>query len=117
MYIFQESEADIEDFMQQKLEADEGVSTLPDYWLKSNGLFNIFLHDYFPLQPTDDKVRWQKVLYTKIGGVERTNVDQHHVLERILSMAKVMHGLHMVGTSFSLKRTCNVIMTRMAPVP
>ncbi|XP_048731868.2 ryanodine receptor-like isoform X6 [Ostrea edulis] len=65
-----ESEADIEDFMQQKLEADEG--------------------------PTDDKVRWQKVLYTKIGGVERTNVDQHHVLERILSMAKVMHGLHMI---------------------
>ena len=48
------------------------------------------------LQPTDEKVRWQKVLYTKIGGVERTNADQHHVLTKILSMAKVMHGLHMV---------------------
>lgn len=58
----------------------------------------------FLFQPTDEKVQWQKVLYTKIGGVERTNVDQHHVLSKILSMAKVMHGLHMVticSSSFS----------------
>ncbi|KAK3094056.1 hypothetical protein FSP39_023525 [Pinctada imbricata] len=65
-----ESEADIEDFLLKSLEAEEG--------------------------PTDEKVKWQKVLYTKIGGVKGLEQDQKHVIERILAMAKVMHGLHTV---------------------
>ena len=51
-------------------------------------------------QPIDDKVRWQKVLYRKIGDSKTSGMpqlSQARVIERIISMAKVMHGLHMVG--------------------
>ncbi|XP_071161899.1 ryanodine receptor-like [Mytilus edulis] len=65
-----ESEADIEDFLLKSLEVEEG--------------------------PTDEAVKWQKVLYRKIGGSTDMQLDQCKVIDRILSMAKVMHGLHTV---------------------
>lgn len=52
------------------------------------------------LQPIDDKVLWQKVLYRKIGDSKTSGMSQlsqARVIERIISMAKVMHGLHMVS--------------------
>ncbi|KAK3736855.1 hypothetical protein RRG08_000604 [Elysia crispata] len=68
-----DAEADIEDFLTQNLGVDEG--------------------------PIDEKVQWQKVLYRKIGDTKTsstTQLTQVKVIERIISMAKVMHGLHMV---------------------
>ncbi|XP_053408017.1 ryanodine receptor-like isoform X6 [Mercenaria mercenaria] len=63
-------DADLEDFLMKTLEAEEG--------------------------PIDDKIKWQKVLYHKIGSGTSSNLDQQRVMDRIISMAKVMHGLHMV---------------------
>ncbi|XP_070180339.1 ryanodine receptor-like isoform X4 [Littorina saxatilis] len=58
------------------------------------------LHSLTTLEgPIDDKVRWQKVLYRKIGDSKTpgtTQLSQKRIIERIISMAKVMHGLHMV---------------------
>ncbi|GFO35387.1 ryanodine receptor [Plakobranchus ocellatus] len=68
-----DAEADIEDFLTQNLGVDEG--------------------------PIDEKVQWQKVLYRKIGDTKTsstTQLTQVKIIERITSMAKVMHGLHMV---------------------
>ncbi|KAJ8309071.1 hypothetical protein KUTeg_013945 [Tegillarca granosa] len=65
-----DTDGDIEEFLIQLLEAEEG--------------------------PTDDKVLWQKVLYRKIGGPAGTDCSQNRVIDRIMSMAKVMHGLHTV---------------------
>ena len=51
-------------------------------------------------QPIDEKVLWQKVLYRKIGESKTSGtqqLSQARIIERIISMAKVMHGLHMVG--------------------
>ena len=51
-------------------------------------------------QPINEKVLWQKVLYRKIGDSKTSGMQQlsqARVIERIISMAKVMHGLHMVG--------------------
>jgi len=48
------------------------------------------------LQPIDDKIKWQKVLYQKIGGGQGSHHSQTRVIDRIISMAKVMHGLHTV---------------------
>lgn len=50
-------------------------------------------------QPIDDKIKWQKVLYQKIGGESGAQMDQKRIIDRILSMAKVMHGLHTVCTT------------------
>lgn len=71
--LLQDPEGDIEEFLMQSLTIEEG--------------------------PIDDKVRWQKVLYRKIGDSKTpgiTQLSQQRVIERIISMAKVMHGLHMV---------------------
>ncbi|KAL3874970.1 hypothetical protein ACJMK2_037916, partial [Sinanodonta woodiana] len=68
--LMQESEGDIEEYLLHTLETEEG--------------------------PTDEKVKWQKVLYHKIGGTVRSELSKKTVIETILSMAKVMHGLHMV---------------------
>ncbi|BFZ07812.1 hypothetical protein BsWGS_10847 [Bradybaena similaris] len=68
-----DAEADIEDYLIHNLGADEG--------------------------PIDEKVQWQKVLYRKIGDTKTSGthqLTQGKVIERIISMAKVMHGLHMV---------------------
>ncbi|KAL4238125.1 Ryanodine receptor 2 [Mactra antiquata] len=67
--LIDDADADLEDFLIKTLEEVEG--------------------------PIDDKIKWQKVLYQKIGGTS-TNLDQTRVIDRIISMAKVMHGLHMV---------------------
>ena len=53
---------------------------------------------YYILQPIDDKIKWQKVLYQKIGS-SGSQYNQQRVIDRILSMAKVMTGLHMVSCS------------------
>ncbi|XP_025103910.1 ryanodine receptor-like isoform X4 [Pomacea canaliculata] len=66
-------EGDIKEFLLQSLTTEEG--------------------------PIDDKVRWQKVLYRKIGDSKmpgNSQLAQQRIIERIISMAKVMHGLHMV---------------------
>lgn len=47
-----------------------------------------------------EKNKWQKVLYKKIGRTKLAGVvelSQDKVLERVMCMAKVLHGLHMVS--------------------
>ncbi|ESO90186.1 hypothetical protein LOTGIDRAFT_123762 [Lottia gigantea] len=59
---------------------------------------SLFTYSCFRFQPIDDKVQWQKVLYKKIGDTKTSTaqLDQSKVIDRIISMAKVMHGLHLV---------------------
>ncbi|KAK0046902.1 ryanodine receptor 44F, partial [Biomphalaria pfeifferi] len=68
-----DGDGDIEDYLLNNLSAEEG--------------------------PIDEKTQWQKVLYRKIGDTKLSStlqLTQKKVIERIISMAKVMHGLHMV---------------------
>ena len=53
--LIDESEADIEDFLLKCLEEEEG--------------------------PTDEAVKWQKVLYRKIGGSTDQHLDQNKVID------------------------------------
>ncbi|XP_052768471.1 ryanodine receptor 2-like isoform X9 [Mya arenaria] len=68
--LIDDPDADLEDFLVKILEEVEG--------------------------PIDEKIKWQKVLYQKIGGGTGNEGDQNRVIDRIISMAKVMHGLHTV---------------------
>ena len=52
----------------------------------------------------DDSHQWQKTLYKKIGSrksdeqTEPSAQDLQCSVQRVLAMAKVLHGLHLVST-------------------
>lgn len=62
----------------------------------------------------DEKVQWQKLLYKKIGTTKlegMSQLNQAKIVEKILSMAKVLHGLHLVrgaGQSAASIQTYNL---------
>ncbi|XP_064602338.1 ryanodine receptor 2-like [Liolophura sinensis] len=70
-----ESDGDVEEFLLLSLEQGEDASE------------------------KDEKVQWQKLLYKKIGTTKLEGISQLNqakIVEKILSMAKVLHGLHLV---------------------
>ena len=61
-------------------------------------LSSISLTDIIFLQTDDDEaLQWQKSLYKKIGSKkDASKTDLNCIVERVLAMAKVLHGLHLV---------------------
>ncbi len=49
----------------------------------------------------DESLQWQKSLYKKIGSKKGSQQDFHldYAIERVMAMAKVLYGLHLVGQS------------------
>ncbi|XP_041353187.1 ryanodine receptor-like isoform X2 [Gigantopelta aegis] len=80
--LIQDPEGDIEEFLLQSLETVEQV--------------------------IDEATQWQKVLYRKIGDTKmsgQSQLSQSKIIDRIISMAKVMHGLHLVEHPLAISKS------------
>ncbi|XP_048259812.1 ryanodine receptor-like isoform X9 [Haliotis rufescens] len=82
-------DGDIEEFLLQSLETVEGV--------------------------IDEASRWQKVLYKKIGDTSTTGQSKSSrdkIIGRIISMAKVMHGLYLENIQSQVENPAMAVLER-----
>lgn len=65
--------------------------------------FTIHLNTYNTIDPADE-MSWQHYLYSKLGSKKGTGEIKpqqlDEVVDRIIAMAKVLFGLHMVSKLF-----------------
>ncbi|XP_064623398.1 ryanodine receptor-like isoform X6 [Lineus longissimus] len=74
--IEKEPEAEIEDYVKMLLQSEDKLDA-----------------------DSDAKMKWQKLLYKKIGETKQkavVEVDQNSIMKRVINMAKVLHGLYLV---------------------
>lgn len=73
---------------------------MPDYEIVDFAKIQLTLPD--KIDPGDE-MSWQHYLYSKLGSKKDVSTDKpqqiDEVVDRIVAMAKVLFGLHMVRTS------------------